>query len=190
MGSARLVSLLVVVTRAANVGMNDRRAVRGPRGCSASIELVVEDGANRAVSERADLDGARGGSLQTCDTECPGQAENAEAGSEALLGMRSALQDKIAQCRCCRPDQCGISPNPADRPVGVPAVTGRHVIGDGGMLAVAASSHVRGDPFALDEDLYGAAGEPHLDFAAREAIRHAVEVVLNLNVVIDTDTTH
>src|SRR5215469_17160847 len=99
MGQQGVVSLLIVVTRAANVGMNDRRAVRGPRGCSASIELVVEDGADRAVSERADLDGARGGGLQPRDTERPRQAQDAEAGSEALLGMRSMLEDELAE-RC------------------------------------------------------------------------------------------
>ena len=37
-----------------------------------------------------------------------------------------------------------------------------HVVGRGHVLAVA-------DPLALDEDLYGAAVEPHLDLAPREA---------------------
>ena len=37
--------------------MDDRRAVRGPLVCGVSIELVLEDGTDRAVGERADLDG-------------------------------------------------------------------------------------------------------------------------------------
>jgi hypothetical protein len=35
-------------------------------------------------------------------------------------------------------------------------------------LPVAARAHVHGDQLAFEEDLHGAAGEPHLDLAARE----------------------
>ena len=51
--------LLMVVARAADVGMEDRHAVRAALVCGVPIEIVVEDGADRAVGERADLDGAR-----------------------------------------------------------------------------------------------------------------------------------
>ena len=156
--------------------MKDRHAVRGTLVRGVSIELVIEDGANRSVGQRADLDGARGSGFQTCDTECSRQAENAEAGSEALLGMRPAIQDEIAQCCRRRPDEGGVSTDTANCPVGVTAMTGGHVIGERGVLAVAAPSYVRSDPLALDKDLNRATGEPHLDFAAREAIGHAVEV--------------
>ena len=67
--------------------MDDRHTVRGPLLCGVSIELVVEDGADRAIGERADLDGVRCRSFQTCVAERPRQAQDAEAGSEALLGM-------------------------------------------------------------------------------------------------------
>jgi hypothetical protein len=40
--------------------MKDRRAVRWALVCGMPIELVVEDGADRSVGERADLDGAGG----------------------------------------------------------------------------------------------------------------------------------
>jgi hypothetical protein len=49
--------------------MKDRRAVRGTLVRGVSIELVVEDGTDRSVGKRADLDGARGGGFQPCDTE-------------------------------------------------------------------------------------------------------------------------
>jgi hypothetical protein len=77
--------------------MDDRRVVRGTGICGASIELVVEDGTNRPVGERADLDGARGGGFQACDAERPRQAQDAEAGSEALLRMRPLLQDQLTE---------------------------------------------------------------------------------------------
>ena len=60
-------------------------------------------------------------------------------------------------------------------------MTGRHVIGERGVLAVAARSHVHGDPLALGEDLHGAAGEPHLDLAAGEAVGNADVPVIYLS---------
>jgi hypothetical protein len=41
-----------------------------------------------------------------------------------------------------------------------------------------------------DENLHCAAGEAHLDLAAREAVGNAVEVVLDIDVVIDADPAH
>src|SRR5205823_6973830 len=161
--------------------MEDRRAVRSTLVRGVSIEFVVEDGTDRSVGERTDLDGTRGG------TERPRQPQDAEAGSEALLGVRPVLQDKIAERDGCRPDEGGVPADTADSPVGVTAMTGRHMVGSGRVLAIAARSHVDSDPLALDEDLHGAAGEPHLHLAAREAVGNAVEVPLYIDVVIDAE---
>ena len=46
---------------------------------------------------------------------------------------------------------------------------------------------MRGDALALEEDLDGARRQPRLDLAAGEAVRHAVEMRLDLDVVIDAD---
>src|ERR1700730_3186306 len=102
------------------------------------VEVGVQGGTDRSVGERADVDGARGGGLQTCDTEHSRQAQDAKAGSEALLGVRPVLQDEIAECRGCWPDEGGVSADTADGPIGVTAMTGRHVIGERRVLAVAA----------------------------------------------------
>ena len=150
--------------------MEDWRTVRGRPVCGVSIELVVEDGTDRAVGQRADLDSARGSGFQPCDTERPRQPQDAEAGSEALLGMRPPLQDEFAERRGCRTDEGSVPADTADGPVGVTAMAGRHVVGGGGVLAVAARSHVHGDALALDEDLHGAAGEPYLDLATGEPV--------------------
>ena len=169
--------------------MEDRRAVRWlVRGVP--IELVVEDGTDRSVGERADVDGARGGGFQTCDTERSRQAQDAKAGSEALFGVRPVLQDELAERCGCWPDEGGVSADAADGPVGVPAMTRWHVIGDRGVLAVAARSHVHGDPLAPGEDLDGAPGEAHLDLGAREAIGNAVEMALDIDVIIDANPAH
>ena len=52
---------------------------------------------------------------------------------------------------------------------------------------VAAGAQMSGDALALEKDLDGARGQPHLDFAAGKAIRHAVEMTLELDMVVDTD---
>ena len=126
----------------------------------------------------------------TCDTERSRQAQDAKAGSEALFGVRPVLQDELAERRGCWPDEGGVSADAADGPVGVPAMTGRHVIGDRRVLAVATRSHVHGDPLAPGEDLDGAPGEAHLDLGAREAIGNAVEMALDIDVIIDADPAH
>ena len=46
---------------------------------------------------------------------------------------------------------------------------------------------MRGDPVALEKDLDGVRRQPHLDLATGEAVRDAVEVRLDLDVVVDAD---
>lgn len=82
---------------------------------------VVEDRTDRSVGERADLDGACGGGFETIDAERFGEAQNAEAGSESLLGVRPPLQDEIAQRGGRRADAGGVLADAADGPVGVAA---------------------------------------------------------------------
>jgi hypothetical protein len=104
--------------------------------------------------------------------------------------MPALFQNEIAERRGCWTDERGVRADAADGPVGVTAMAGRHVVSGGGVLAVAARSHVHGDPLALREDLHGAVGEPHLDLAAREAVGNAVELALDIDVVVDADPAH
>ena len=48
---------------------------------------------------------------------------------------------------------------------------------------------MRGDPLALEKDLDDTRRQPDFDFAASEAVGHAVEVRLDLDVVIDANAT-
>ena len=52
--------------------------------------------------------------------------------------MGPTFQDEFAQRRRCRPDDGGVAADTIDGPVGVAAMAGRHVIGDGGVLVIAA----------------------------------------------------
>src|SRR5262249_35223805 len=48
---------------------------------------------------------------------------------------------------------------------------------------------MRGDALALEKDLDGARRQPHLNLAAGKAIRDAVEMPLELDMVVDADPT-
>src|SRR5437868_11266965 len=101
----------VVVARSADIGVEDRHAVGGRPLRRLAIELVVEDRAHRAVGQRADLDRPRGGGFEAIGTEWPHQPHDAEAGSEALFGMRPALQDQLAQRGSSWTDRGGLAAN-------------------------------------------------------------------------------
>ena len=112
----------VVVARAADIGMQDRRAIRCASMCGLAIEIVVENGFDRAVGPGADLERPRGSGLNTIDAEGFGQSDDAETRSESLLGMRPMLQDQITQERRGRTDAGGLAPDPLDGPVGITPV--------------------------------------------------------------------
>jgi len=80
----------------ADIGVEDRHAIGGRPLRSLAIELVIEDGAHRAVGQGADLDRPRGGGFETIGAERPHQPDDAEAGAEALFEMGPALQDQLA----------------------------------------------------------------------------------------------
>jgi hypothetical protein len=87
--------------------------------------------------------------------------------------VRPVLQDELTERRGCWPDEGGVSADTADGPVGLTAMTGRHMIGERGALSVGARPHVHCDPFAPGEDLDGTPGEANLDLAAREVVGNA-----------------
>src|SRR5580700_10396827 len=119
----------VVIARSADIGVEDRHAIGGWPLCGLAIELVVEDGAHRAVGQDADLDRPRGGGFEAIGTEWPHQPNDAEAGSEALLGVRPALQDQLAQRGSGGPNRSRRAANALDGPVGVAPMARRHVLG-------------------------------------------------------------
>ena len=169
--------------------MEDRNGVGARPLWGLAIELVVEDGTTNhrsgcrsrsPASRRLPHDRRRRPTSRTM----PRQAR------KPLFGVRSVLQDQLAQRRRRRPDPGGVAPDALDRPVGVAPMARRHVIAHRRVPAVAAGPQMGGDPLAPGEDLDGARGEPHLDLAAREAVGNAVEVGLDIDVIIDADPAH
>src|SRR5262249_45885606 len=104
--------------------------------------------------------------------------------------MGPLLQDQLTESRRCRADQSRIPANAIDSPISVAAMTGRHVVGDGRVFAVATGAQMRGNPLALGKNLDGTAGKAHLDFGASEVMRNAVKMACDIDMVVDTDTTH
>ena len=78
--------------------MEDRRAVRGALMRGVAIELVIEDGADRAVGERADIDGVRGGGFQPvrCRTAAPAAGCRGRSGSPVRDGAGAPGSDRTA----------------------------------------------------------------------------------------------
>ena len=99
--------------------MQDWRCVRGALLRGTPIEVVVEDGFDRTVGARADVDGALRCGLQTLGAMGTGQPNNAETGAKALFGMRTLFEDQFAERRRRRSDQTRVGADAVDRPAGV-----------------------------------------------------------------------
>jgi hypothetical protein len=104
-----------------------------------------------------------------------------------LLRVGPALQDQLAQRGSSWADRSGLAANALDRPVSVTPMARRHVLGHGGVPMVAAGPQMSSDPLALEKDLNSARRQPNLDFAAGKAVGNAVEMALELDMVVDAD---
>src|SRR6516164_1700981 len=87
----------VEVGGAADVLVRYRRPVRG-HGRPLAIEVVLQDRVDGAVGARTDLERPAAGGFQPLATMGLGQAQDADTGAEALLGMRALPQDGLDEC--------------------------------------------------------------------------------------------
>ena len=167
--------------------MEDRGGVRGAPGRRPPIKLVVEDGFDGAVGPGADLDGPLGGGLDARRAEGAGEADDAETGAVALLGMGPALEDLLAERRRRRADLAGVFPDAFDRPAGVAPMAGGHVLGNRRVLPVPARPDMDGDALAFVENLDTADGQARLDLGAGEAVGDGIIVGVDVDVIVDAD---
>jgi hypothetical protein len=105
------------------------------------------------VGSCADLESPRSGSFKARDTEGLGEPYDAKASTKALFWTGFVFEDELAQRGGRGSDQCGIFADARHSPTGLAAVTGRHVIRHGGVLAIAAVALMGGKALrrALDE---------------------------------------
>ena len=104
-------SLLIVVARPTDVGVQDRRSVRGALARRTPVKVVVEAGFDRAVGPGADVDGAFGGGFQALGAPGTREPDDAKAGAKALFGDVGAPRNQFAQGRRRRPDQARVGAN-------------------------------------------------------------------------------
>ena len=123
-----------------------------------AIEAVLQDRVERAVGLGADLEAAPAGGLEPGDAILASEPHDADAGTEAVLGMRAAAQNDLDQGGGAGSDGDGLALDALLVPVGwaasdaaLAAMGRRHVVGQRGVSAACATEQVAGDALALVE---------------------------------------
>ena len=98
----------MVIARAADVGVEDRHAVRAARSVGVTVQIVVEDRSDGAVGPCPDVERARGSGLNPRHAERLDQPHDPQTRPKALFGMRAMLQNQLAQRRRRRAYRGGI----------------------------------------------------------------------------------
>src|SRR5439155_16379635 len=83
----------------------DERGAGRWRGKGLAVEAVREDRLDAAIAGGAHGPRALTGLLEPRGVVAPGEAQEAEAGAEALLGMRAPREDMTHDRRGCGPDR-------------------------------------------------------------------------------------
>jgi hypothetical protein len=99
--------------------------------------------------------------------------------------VRTILEDLLAERRGGGADQGGVTQDAVDRPGGVSAMARRHVLGHRGVPAITGPPEMGGGALALEEDLDSAGREARLDLGPSEPVGHAVEVIVELDMIVD-----
>ena len=110
------VSSSMEVSRATDVVVNDRRAVRGTFPASA-FKVVLQDGFNRAQRAGIDLQGSFAGCFHPVFSVGFDQSQNAHAGAEPLLGVFPVPLNDLDQCCTVRAYSGGLPRDPARCPI-------------------------------------------------------------------------
>ena len=114
------------------------------------------------------------------------QTHQAQTGAIALLGMHLLFEQALDQLGGRRAHGAGPGQKLSRRPVGMRPVRRRHVLGRGRVAASPVAAGMAGHAPAVGQD-FDAQRDAQLDFLAHQFMRHAVVVVLELDVVIDVD---
>src|SRR5690348_9367194 len=97
-GATRSFSSMVVAA-ATDVAVLDRRLVRHRLRAIRPVEVVAQDRDDRTVATRANITATQAGRLDALGAPGAHQSQDAQAGAEALLGMRLGVQDLLDQRR-------------------------------------------------------------------------------------------
>ena len=184
------VSISLLVIRGATLVLVRERWARRRRVLEREPVLLVGEN----VLDRAQAIGAESRRPITRRFEPIGpvdaaEAHQPEARAVALFGMRTALQNAGGEAARRRAGLFRPGDQARRRPFGVRPMRARPVGELRGKPASAGEARMHGDAVPLEEDFDGQLGQPGLDARVDQLIRHAVEVVVDLDVVIDVHAT-
>ena len=116
--------------------MVDGRLRIGRRLQNLAVQVIFQNRFQALVGADLERHGApRGGFYARVRVLVP-EPDDAQAGAEALLRMRSLAQNDLDQRRCLRPDLVRPSLDALRRPVGIAPVARRHMFAYGRVAAV------------------------------------------------------
>src|SRR6516164_6378552 len=110
-----------------------------------AVETVLEDRIDTAVGAGAELQTTPARGFEPAGAVLPGEPQNAQTGSEPLLGMRSAFENDRCQFGRVGANGGGVTPDAINRPAGIAAMGARHVFRQRGVATADAAAHVAGD---------------------------------------------
>ena len=146
------------------------------------ILLVLENVLDRAIAVGAQAFGARTGGIEPIRAIEATQPHEAEARAIALLRMRAPVEDARDEPACRGTRLVGPRDQPRGRPFGVGAMRPRHVRDVGRVATTTGETRVRGDAPPAHEDFDRGRRDARLNARVDELIRHAVPVVVDLDV--------
>ena len=141
--------------------------------------------ANQRPTPGADGDGPSAGRLDAFGAVLLREAQQAETGPVALLGMRPTRENlldeggRLWSHGGAPPNQAGGAPLRV-RPVGV-----GHVLGDRREAAGVMTAAMHSDPRAPLKHFHGRGREPEIDGLVNESIRDGVQMALDIDVIVD-----
>jgi len=180
-----LVSPSVKVTGTAYVGMGNHGD--GLSTLGGAVEIVLQNGGDALVGERTDRKGAPRNRLGACRIKAAEQAQHAETGAKALLGMRTVGEHGEHQRFGVDADRARPALEARRRPFGVATMCARHVFGIGVVPTAAIAALMRGDALGAIKHLHGAAGDAQINLSADQRMRHRVIEAIDLDVIVDPD---
>src|SRR5947209_3112601 len=167
----------VIVGRPADVLVGERGSGRW-RGQRLAVEAVRENRLHAAIARGPERAGAATCLLDPRGVVAAGEAEDPEAGAEALFGMGAALEDLAHDRGRLRPDRLGPADEPRGRPLRVAPVGVGAMRRVGREAAADVAPAMRGDAAAVAEDLHHRRGGTDVYAFAHERVGDAVVVVI------------
>jgi hypothetical protein len=116
-----------------------------------------------------------------------GQAQDAETGAIALLGMGPLGENRFDERGRLRADRLRPADDPGRRPFQMALVRLGHVGGVRGVPAADIGAAMRGDSLAAVKDLDGAHACAHVDGLVHERVRDGVVMAVQFDVIVDVD---